>query len=127
MIDMNKPNIVIVMTDQQRADLRKGRGYALDTMPFLDQFAAEGVDFGRAYTPNPTCMPARVSMFTGRYPSCHQARTNHNGRDVLYTRDLLDVLKENGYRTALCGKNHSQHEHTDFDFHENCGHLGYEG
>ncbi|MGN0777747.1 MAG: sulfatase-like hydrolase/transferase, partial [Aristaeellaceae bacterium] len=57
---MNKPNIIIVMTDQQRQDLRKSRGYALDTMPFLDSWAAQGVDFGRAYTPNPTCMPARV-------------------------------------------------------------------
>ena len=48
-----KPNVVIVMTDQQRADLRRGCGYALDTMPFLDSFAAQGMDFRRAYTPNP--------------------------------------------------------------------------
>ena len=96
-------------------------------MPFLDRFAAEGTDFGCAYTPNPTCMPARVSMFTGRYPSCHHVRTNHNAKDAYYTKDLLDVLKENGYITALCGKNHSHHKPTDFDFHETCGHLGYEG
>lgn len=127
MTGMNRPNILIVMTDQQRADLRAGRGYPLDTMPFLDRFAAEGTDFGCAYTPNPTCMPARVSMFTGRYPSCHHVRTNHNAKDAYYTKDLLDVLKENGYITALCGKNHSHHKPTDFDFHETCGHLGYEG
>ena len=124
---MRRPNILIVMSDQQRADLRKARGYALDTMPFLDQFAAGGVDFARAYTPNPTCMPARVSMFTGRYASAHRVRTNHNAVDALYTRDLLDVLKSAGYRTALCGKNHSHHAPEDFDFHETCGHLGYEG
>ena len=124
---MNKPNIIIVMTDQQRQDLRKSRGYALDTMPFLDSWAAQGVDFGCAYTPNPTCMPARVSMFTGRYASCHQVRTNHNMRDARYTQDLLDVLKAQGYRTALCGKNHSHREPEAFDFHETCGHLGYEG
>ena len=53
-----KPNIIIVMTDQQRADLRKACGYELDTMPFLDAWAKGGVDFARAYTPNPTCMPA---------------------------------------------------------------------
>lgn len=122
-----KPNIIIVMTDQQRADLRKDCGYELDTMPFLDAWAKGGVDFARAYTPNPTCMPARVSMFTGRYSQCHQVRTNHNAPDALYTRDLLDVLKENGYTTALCGKNHSHHALEDFDFHETCGHLGNEG
>ena len=124
---MSTPNIIIVMTDQQRADLRRSCGYPLDTMPFLDAWAAEGVDFTRAYTPNPTCMPARVSMFTGRYASCHHVRTNHNMKDVCYTRDLLDVLKAQGYRTALCGKNHSHREPEDFDFHETCGHLGYEG
>lgn len=122
-----KPNIIIVMTDQQRADLRRACGYELDTMPFLDSWAEGGVDFARAYTPNPTCMPARVSMFTGRYSQCHQVRTNHNMADALYTADLLDVLRENGYVTALCGKNHSHREPEAFDFHETCGHLGYEG
>lgn len=99
-----RPNIIIVMTDQQRADLRKSCGYELDTMPFLDEWAQGGVDFECAYTPNPTCMPARVSMYTGRYSESHHVRTNHNMKDALYTRDLLDVLKENGYVTALCGK-----------------------
>lgn len=122
-----KPNIILVMTDQQRADLRKACGYPLDTMPFLDEWGKGGIDFARAYTPNPTCMPARVSMFTGRYSQCHHVRTNHNAADAFYTKDLLDVLKENGYRTALCGKNHSHHAVSDFDFHEECGHLGYEG
>ena len=96
-----KPNIVIVMTDQQRADLRRGCGYPLDTMPFLDAWAQGGVDFRRAYTPNPTCMPARVSMFTGRYSQCHRARTNHIAIDALYSKDLLDVLKQFNIGYAL--------------------------
>ncbi len=124
---MERPNILVVMTDQQRADLRKSRGYALDTMPFLDQWARGGVDFANAYTPNPTCMPARVSMFTGRYPSCHHVRTNHNDADAFYGEDLLDVLRRAGYRTALCGKNHSHRKPSDFDFHECTGHMGNEG
>lgn len=121
-----KPNIVIVMTDQQRHDLRKAAGYSLDTMPFLDSFAEKGVDFSQAYTPNPTCMPARVSMFTGRYCQSHCVRTNHNAADAVYTEDLLDVLKQQGYTTALCGKNHSHHKVEEFDFHEVNGHLGVE-
>lgn len=122
-----KPNIIIVMADQQRADLRRACGYSLDTMPFLDEWAQGGTDFVRGYTPNPTCMPARVSMFTGRYSQSHRVRTNHNAVDATYTRDLLDVLKKNGYVTALCGKNHSHRAPEDFDFHETCGHLGDEG
>ena len=126
MNNKRNPNIIIVMTDQQRADLRRSCGYELDTMPFLDAWAGGGVDFERAYTPNPTCMPARVSMFTGRYSQCHRVRTNHNQADVLYTADLLDVVKAAGYRTALCGKNHSHRVAGDFDYHETCGHLGDE-
>ncbi|GHU87508.1 sulfatase [Spirochaetia bacterium] len=122
-----KPNIVIVMTDQQRADLRKSRAYALDTMPFLDSWAQGGADFACAYTPNPTCMPARVSMFTGRYPESHKARTNHNALDTRYTTDMLEFLRNAGYATALCGKNHSHHKPEDFDFAETSGHLGHEG
>ncbi len=45
----SKSNIIIVMTDQQRADLRKGCGYELDTMPFLDKWAEGGADFAQAY------------------------------------------------------------------------------
>jgi arylsulfatase A-like enzyme len=111
-----KPNIIIVMTDQHRAGLRKAAGYPLDTMPFLDEWARRGVDFGRAYTSNPICMPARVSMFTGRYPSAHRVNTNYNGADAVYTEDILDVLKREGYKTALCGKNHTHRSPGDFDF-----------
>lgn len=115
------------MTDQQRADLRASQGFALDTMPFLDSWAKQGCEFHRSYTPNPICMAARISMFTGRTPETHKVRTNHNRMDVTYTRDLLDLFKENGYITALCGKNHSHRDSKDFDFARTNGHLGYEG
>ena len=122
-----KPNFIIVMTDQQRADYRKDAGYPLDTMPFLDEWSKGGVDFARAYTPMPTCLPARTSMFTGRYAECHRARTNHNSADVLYHEDLLDVLKQQGYVTALCGKNHSHRRDSEFDFCESNMHGGRGG
>jgi len=122
-----RPNIVIVMTDQQQAALRKAAGYSLDTMPNLDRFGAENIDLANAYTPNPTCCPARTSMFTGRYPSCHNVRTNHNVVDVAYEADLLDVLSGAGYTTAICGKNHTYHDpETDFDFCAESEHLGKE-
>jgi len=120
----NKPNFIIIMTDQQRADLRKSCGCPLDAMPFLDEWAKGGMDFERAYTPNPTCMPARVSMLTGRYSETHHVRTNHNREDVFYTEDLLDIMKKNGYVTALCGKNHSHRDYEEFDFHKKTEHLG---
>ena len=102
-----KPNIVIIMTDQQRADVCAREGFPLDTTPFLDELARRGTWFDRAYTCAPVCAPACVSMLTGRYPSATRVRTNHNVADATYTADLINVLQEHGYATAMCGKNHS--------------------
>ncbi|MDA0791805.1 MAG: sulfatase-like hydrolase/transferase [Proteobacteria bacterium] len=108
----DKPNVVIIMTDQQRADVSAREGFELDTTPFLDGLARQGQWFDKAYTTMPVCLPARVSMLTGRYPSATRARTNHNHEDVFYEQDLYEVMREQGYKTALCGKNHS-HVGTD--------------
>lgn len=102
-----KPNIVIIMSDQQRAGYSAREGFPMNTTPFLDQLAASGRWFNHAYTTMPACLPARVSMLTGRYPSATHARTNHNREDCVYSVDLIDVLREQNYRTAVCGKNHS--------------------
>ena len=77
-----RPNIVIIMSDQQRADVSAREGFALDTTPFLDALATGGTWFTRAYTSMPACLPARVSMLTGRYPGATRARTNHNEEDA---------------------------------------------
>lgn len=120
----DRPNILLIMTDQQAERMRKSRGYPLDTMPFLDALAGQGVQFTSAYTANPTCMPARVSLFTGRYPSCHQVKCNAAAPAAFYSKDMLDVVKEAGYRTALCGKNHSHRRPEDFDFCRQNTHWG---
>ncbi len=115
-LDQKRPNVVVIMTDQQRADLRKSEGFACDTTPFLDRLGQCGVDFHNAYTSMPVCCPARVSLFTGRYPSAHHVKTNHNLPDAYYEQDMLDVFRQAGYRTALCGKNHSHRNSGDFDY-----------
>ena len=119
-----RPNIVIIMTDQQRADVSKREGFKLDTTPFLDSLATQGTWFNRAYTTMPACLPARVSMLTGRYPSATHARTNHNGEDAFFETDLHEVMAREGYRTALCGKNHS---HVGADRMDYCFPLGHHG
>ena len=119
-----RPNIVIIMSDQQRADVSAREGFALDTTPFLDNLATEGVWFNRAYTSMPACLPARVSMLTGRYPNASRARTNHNEEDASYERDLYQLMREAGYRTALCGKNHSHVKAGDVDHYFPLGHHG---
>ena len=122
-----QPNFVIIMTDQQRADLSKREGFALDTTPFLDELATQGTWFNRAYTVMPACLPARISMLTGRYPSATRARTNHNKEDAFYHTDLFELMRQQKYQTALCGKNHSYITSDDVDYFFELGHAGGKG
>jgi arylsulfatase A-like enzyme len=125
--ETTRPNIVLMMTDQQRADLCAREGYPLDTTPNLDRLAQQGTWFDHAYTVAPACVPARVSLLTGRYPSATRVRSNHNTQDATYSADLIDVLREQGYATAMVGKNHSHlaPERVDHWFH--MGHSGGRG
>ena len=77
-----KPNVVIIMTDQQRADLCGREGFPMAVTPFADSLALSNVWFDKAYTVAPASMPARCSMFTGRYPTATHVRTNHNTLDM---------------------------------------------
>lgn len=119
-----RPNIVVIMTDQQRADLSKREGFSLDTTPYMDSLARRGVWFDHAYTTMPICCSARISMLTGRYPSATRVRTNWNIPDACFTQDLFDVLRGAGYATALVGKNHSHLSAEKVDHWYECGHLG---
>ncbi len=120
----DQPNIVLIMTDQHRADVCGREGFSLDTTPFLDGLAHRGTWFNRAYTTMPACAPARVSMLTGRYPNATRVRTNHNIPDATYEADLIDVLRGEGYATAMVGKNHSHLTPARVDHWFPLGHSG---
>lgn len=122
--EKQQPNILIIMTDQQRADLMAREGYPLNTIPFLDSLAQQGTWFNKAYTAAPASGPARVSMLTGRFPSATHVRSNHNIPDVYYTKDLFDVANEQGYKTAMIGKNHSHLSESKVDYWSDFNHLG---
>ena len=102
------PNIVFIMTDQHSADAlscRMGDRY-LKT-PALDSLAARGTLFSRAYTPNPLCMPARNSIFTGRYP--HETGITDNTKTTLDASTFVTMgthFRQAGYQTAYFGKWH---------------------
>ncbi|MBN9660196.1 MAG: sulfatase-like hydrolase/transferase [Acidobacteria bacterium] len=102
-----RPNILIVMSDQQRAGLTRASGFPLDTMPALDGMSARGVRFDQAYTTAPLCVPARISMLTGRWPHAHRVRQNSAANAATFDKDLFHVCRDLGYRTGLSGKNHS--------------------
>ncbi|MBI3280664.1 MAG: sulfatase-like hydrolase/transferase [Acidobacteria bacterium] len=101
-------------------------GFPLDTMPALDRLAERGVAFDRAYTTAPLCVPARVSLLTGRWPHAHRVRQNSASKAAYFDKDLFQVCKQLGYRTGLCGKNHSYLTEARLDFWRPYMHLnGY--
>ena len=61
----NRPNILIITTDQQRADSLGCAGYPQLRTPHMDRLAADGVHLIRAITVSPLCMALRISFLTG--------------------------------------------------------------
>ncbi len=102
----SKPNILIIYTDQQRYDTINALGADWMQTPNLDRLAGEGTSFTQATTPCPVCMSARWSLHTGQWTSTHKCYSNHHaGPHPGYS--LPGILRNNGYRTGLIGKNHS--------------------
>jgi arylsulfatase A-like enzyme len=103
----DRPNILLVMTDQQFADAMSCvMGDEHLRTPNMDRLAAAGTRFTRAYCANPLCVPSRSSIFTGRYP-------HETGKQVNATAPQLDpfpnigmVLRGAGYATGYFGKWH---------------------
>ena len=119
----SRPNIILIMTDQQQARACAREGFPLDTTPHLDHMARQGTWFNKAYTPTPLCGPARVSLFTGRYPTA----TGIRGNQIQPPRtqaDIVDVFKQAGYQTAMVGKNHTHITEERFDTYYEHGHQG---
>lgn len=102
-----RPNFLLFITDQHRADHLGCYGDRVLRTPHIDRIAAQGIRFDRFYVATPICMPNRASLMTGRMPSLHGAR--HNGIPLALTATtFVDLLAADGYDTALIGKCHLQ-------------------
>jgi arylsulfatase len=107
-----RPNILFLMTDQQRWDAMGCSGGWVRT-PNMDRIASEGVRFTRCVTNSPVCIPARVSMATGHYP--HNTGVWQNTRYDMppETPTWMQVIRDAGYRTSVFGKTHLHHHDGD--------------
>ena len=104
---VNRPNVLLIITDQHRADHLGCYGNRQVRTPHLDWLAARGQRFERCYVANPICMPNRATLLTGRMPSVNGVR--HNGVPLpLESVTFAEVMRRAGYRTALIGKAHLQ-------------------
>jgi choline-sulfatase len=100
-----RPNILLLMTDQQRWDALGCAGNWVRT-PALDRIASEGVRFSNAYTNAPVCVPARASFATGLYPHDTGVWGNQPFTLPPQSPTWMRAVRDAGYRTSVFGKTH---------------------
>ncbi len=128
---MPRPNIILLMTDQQRWDSLGCNGNTFVETPNVDRLAAGGANCMNSFTPWPVCTPARATMWTGVYPHAHQVIYNTYGMDNLLKetsheqRTVFESMRDSGYTTAYFGKWHlGEKDPGMFDVWEGWNSLG---
>ena len=106
--ERKRPNVVLIMTDDQGwGDINSHGNDKIDT-PILDRLASEGARFERFFV-SPVCAPTRASLLTGRY---HLRTGTHGvtrGRENMRSEEvtIAEALKQSGYATGCFGKWHN--------------------
>lgn len=100
-----KPNVIVVLSDQLRADCVGCYGNPVIRTPHMDALAASGVRFGQTFAQHPQCVPSRSALMTGRYPHANGAISNHTamGENEI---TLGEYFQAAGYRSIGVGKLH---------------------
>lgn len=100
-----RPNILFLMTDQQRGDCLGADGHPAVLTPNLDRIASEGARFRHAYSSTPSCTPARACLLTGQAP-WHHGMLGYSRVADRYPHEMPRILRDAGYHTCAIGKNH---------------------
>ncbi len=99
-----RPNVLVIMTDQQRGDCLGIDGHPVLMTPNIDAIAGAGTRFSRAYSTCPVCIPARRSLMTGLFPSSHGVVGFNETDEWDPSQSLVGRLRDAGYQTALVGR-----------------------
>jgi arylsulfatase A-like enzyme len=115
---VEKPNIIFIFTDQQSAQMMSCAGNKYLKTPAMDYIADNGIRFTHAYTSNPVCSPARVSLMTGRFAGTfcdeegNQVRENNGSMKIpeiseeIMNTTIASFLRSAGYELIYGGKKH---------------------
>lgn len=101
-----QPNVVLIISDQFRADCLSIEGHPIVQTPWLDSIAGGGVRCRKAYTACPVCVPARRTLMTGQRPRTHGLFNNRNVGLPGNPTTLAQAFQNAGYQTHRAGKMH---------------------
>jgi arylsulfatase len=109
----NRPNIIFIITDQQRFDTINALGYSYIDTPNLDRLVNEGVTFNQCHVTAASGAPARASLFTGLYPHTTGILKNAD----MWRHSWVENLRASGYHCVNIGKMHTWPLDTPLGFH----------
>jgi choline-sulfatase len=101
-----RPNILLIISDEHRAAVTGCYGNSLVLTPHLDELASRGVLFENCYTNSPLCVPSRLSMTSGKYCSRVGAWSNTCWLPSNDYPSIARVVQAQGYEAFLAGKMH---------------------
>ncbi len=116
---MASPNILLITSDQQRFDTAGDASPPFMRTPHFNLLCNEGVNFTSAYSDCPICVPARVSLMTGKYVTTHKMTKNGPTSKIMGRMNTLPTyMRDRGYQTAAIGKMHFKPPRTRHGFDE---------
>lgn len=110
----SRPNILFIITDQQRYDTISAQGFPYVDTPNLDRLVNEGVCFTNNFVSSSSCGPSRASLFKGYYP--HTTGIYRNAD--IWRHSWIENLADAGYHCVNIGKMHTSPYETPLGFHE---------
>jgi len=102
----DRPNIIFLLADDQRADSLSSAGHAFSQTPNIDRLAREGVTFANAFTVQPICAPSRFAFLSGQYERVNGLGFNspYQVSQAQWQLTYPALLQEAGYYTGFIGK-----------------------
>lgn len=111
-----RPNIVIIVSDDHAYQAISAYGSKLMQTPGIDRLAKEGVKFNRAYVNNSICGPSRAALITGKYSHKNGFKDNEHSRFDGSQNTFIKELSRAGYQTAWIGKWHLETQPEGFKY-----------